>query len=66
MTRETAVTVASLVYWNRADAALFVEKRFGIGDTLNFAHRGAWFALAAIVAFPLLIVLIALLVSAGR
>jgi len=30
------------IYYNPDDPALIVEKRFGIGWTLNFAHRGAW------------------------
>ena len=30
------------IYYNPEDPALIVEKRFGIGWTLNFAHRGAW------------------------
>ena len=30
------------IYYNPDDPALVVEKRFGIGWTLNFAHRGAW------------------------
>ncbi len=31
-----------VIYYNPDDPALMVEKRFGIGWTLNFAHRGAW------------------------
>jgi uncharacterized membrane protein len=30
-----------IFYYNPEDPALMVEKRFGIGWTLNFAHRGA-------------------------
>ena len=50
-----------LFYYNPDDPALMVEKRFGIGWTLNFAHRGAWVfiglmvaTLAVSFAFPLL------------
>jgi uncharacterized membrane protein len=39
-----------LIYINRNDPALFVEKRFGIGYTLNFGHPGAWIFLALLVA----------------
>ena len=31
-----------MIYYNPEDPALIVEKRFGIGWTLNFGHRGAW------------------------
>jgi uncharacterized membrane protein len=31
-----------IFYYNPDDPALMVEKRFGIGWTVNFAHRGAW------------------------
>ena len=54
-----------LVYWNSADPALFVEKRFGVGYILNFAHRGAWFAVAGLLAFPPVIAFFGLLVSAS-
>jgi uncharacterized membrane protein len=46
-----------LIYYNPDDPALIVEKRFGIGWTINFAHRGAWI-------FELLI-LLSLLLSLG-
>ncbi len=29
-------------YWNPADSALLVPKRFGIGYTVNLAHPGGW------------------------
>jgi len=48
-----------LFYINRNDPALFVEKRFGIGFTLNFGHPGAWVFLAVLVAVFTAIVLIA-------
>jgi uncharacterized membrane protein len=31
-----------LFYFNPDDSALFVEKRIGIGYTINFAHASAW------------------------
>jgi len=39
-----------LIYVNRSDPALFVEKRFGIGYTVNFGHPGVWVFLAVLVA----------------
>ena len=47
-----------LFYINRDDPALFVEKRFGIGYTLNFGHPGAWVFLALLVAVFVAIILI--------
>ncbi len=50
-----------MIYYNPDDPALMVEKRFGIGWTLNFAHRGArilmaliFLALAFSLSLPLL------------
>jgi uncharacterized membrane protein len=39
-----------MIYYNPDDPALMVEKRFGIGWTLNFAHRGAWIFMGLIFA----------------
>jgi uncharacterized membrane protein len=39
-----------LFYINRSDPALFVEKRFGIGYTLNFGHPGVWIFLVVLLA----------------
>lgn len=38
-------------YVNRNDPALFVEKRFGIGWTVNLANPRAWLVLGAILLF---------------
>jgi len=48
-----------LFYINRNDPALFVEKRFGIGYTLNLGHPGAWVFFAVLVAVFVAIALIA-------
>jgi uncharacterized membrane protein len=40
-----------LIYFNPADPSIFVEKRFGIGYTLNFGNRWGWVALAVLVLF---------------
>jgi uncharacterized membrane protein len=48
-----------LIYINRNDPALFVEKRFGIAYTLNFGHPGAWVFLALLVGVFVAIILLA-------
>jgi|GEM_PF-1941751 len=45
-----------MFYFNPEDQALWVEKRFGVGYTLNFAHAMAWIILAAFIAIPAVIV----------
>jgi uncharacterized membrane protein len=45
--------LGGLIYVNRADQALFVERRMGIGWTLNFGHVRAWLFIAALLAIPL-------------
>lgn len=47
-----------LFYVNHDDPAVFVEKRFGIGYTLNFGHAGAWIVIGALVAVTVLIILL--------
>lgn len=46
-----------LIYINSADPAIFVEKRFGIGYTLNFGNHWSWLVLGLLLA-PLAVVLI--------
>jgi uncharacterized membrane protein len=43
-----------LLYFNRADPAFLVEKRFGVGYTFNFGHPFAWALVMLIVALPLI------------
>jgi uncharacterized membrane protein len=40
-----------LIYYNSADPAVWVEKRFGIGWTLNFGNPRAWFITGGILLF---------------
>jgi uncharacterized membrane protein len=40
-------------YYNPDDSSLWVGKRFGIGWTLNFAHRASWLVLAAMLLLPI-------------
>src|SRR5262249_12582560 len=39
---------AGIFYYNPNDAALFVEKREGLGYTFNFANRWSWVLLAGL------------------
>lgn len=43
-----------LLYYNSADPAFLVEKRFGIGYTFNLAHPFAWALLMLIATIPLI------------
>ena len=52
---------AGLVYYNPGDPALWVEKRFGIGYTLNFARPAAWWFMIGVVVLPVGIALLAAL-----
>ena len=44
-----------MIYFNRADPALLVEKRMGIGYTLNFGNPWCWLALTAVLTLPALL-----------
>lgn len=50
-------------YFNPDDPALFLEKRFGIGFTLNFARPAAWLFLLLILGLPLGILMVSLLIG---
>lgn len=50
-----------MFYVNPNDPALLVEKRFGIGYTLNFGRAGAWLLAALILAMAAVPLVIALL-----
>jgi uncharacterized membrane protein len=39
-------------YYNPQDPALFVEKRMGLGLTLNFGNRASWIVLALLLLIP--------------
>ena len=45
---------AGLFYFNPDDPALFVEKRIGIGYSLNFGNLKAWIFLGVILLIPLM------------
>lgn len=42
-----------VLYFNRDDPSVMVEKRFGIGYTMNFAHPIAWGIALILVAVPI-------------
>jgi uncharacterized membrane protein len=44
---------AGMFYYNPSDPALWLEKRFGFGWTLNLAHAASWIIMAAILALAL-------------
>lgn len=44
-----------MFYFNPDDAAVFVEKRFGVGYTLNFAHPSAWICMALVLILPIIL-----------
>ncbi len=54
---------AGLFYYNPEDPAVVIEKRFGIGYTLNFAKGKAWMFLGATLIAPVTIVLLLLLLK---
>jgi uncharacterized membrane protein len=50
--------VGGIFYFNREDPSLIVEKRFGVGYTLNFAHPAAWVIIGALACLPLVTMLL--------
>jgi uncharacterized membrane protein len=52
---------AGIFYVNHDDPVLFVEKRFGVGYTLNFGNRWSWAVLAVIVVLVLAPIIFAIL-----
>jgi uncharacterized membrane protein len=48
-----------MFYFNPDDPALWVEKRFGLGYTINFARPAAWLLVAAILGFTAALVWLA-------
>lgn len=45
-------------YFNKNDPAIFIEKRFGIGWTNNWAHPISWFLLIGVIGLAILIPLL--------
>jgi len=63
-TRHAGWRWGGLVYYAPEDPALFIPKRVGIGQTLNFARPAAWVLLGFAVVVPILISLGAVIVAA--
>ena len=51
-----------LVYADRSDPSIVVERPGGLGATLNLGRAGSWWLLALLVAFPLAVVVLLVLV----
>jgi len=49
-----------LFYYNPDDPSLFVEKRVGIGQDFNWAHRKSYLLFVFIILFPVLVIIIPL------
>ncbi len=62
-TRGAGWKVGGHIYYAPDDPAVFVPKRSGIGQTLNFARPGAWAFLGGIIVLPILISLIGILAA---
>jgi uncharacterized membrane protein len=60
-TRPGGWVAGGMFYYAPDDPALWVPKRVGIGQTLNFGRRGAWIFLAAILLLPLVLALLPIL-----
>lgn len=60
-TRPDGWRLGGAVYYAPEDPAIFVPKRIGIGQTLNFARPTSWVVLGAILVVPILISLVALI-----
>lgn len=52
-----------LFYFNRNDPSVFVEKRFGIGWSINFANPIGWLVISGILLLTLIIIITATLVD---
>lgn len=50
--------VLGMLYYNRSDPSIFVEKRMGIGYTINFARPAAWIFMAGMIIFTVLMIIV--------
>ena len=62
-TRADGWRAGGLIYYAPEDPAVFVPKKVGIGQTLNFARPGAWLFIGGITVVPLVITAVALLLA---
>lgn len=49
---------AGIFYYNRDDPSIFVEKRFGIGSTLNMARWQAWAFILGLIVVPMVLMIL--------
>jgi len=49
-----------IFYYNPSDPSLFVERKVGLGQDFNWAHRKSYLLFAFIILFPLLVILLPL------
>jgi uncharacterized membrane protein len=50
--------IVGIFYVNRSDPAIIVEKRFGLGYTLNFGQPVSWIVIGLLVVVPLALILL--------
>ena len=47
-----------MIYYNKEDPSVFVEKRFGVGTALNMGNKKAWLFIGGLILFTVLIILL--------
>ena len=55
-----------LIYYNPNDPALFVERRSGMGFTLNFGHRASWLFVGGLILLILAVSVLPTVLSGSR
>lgn len=48
--------IIGMIYYNKDDPSVFVEKRFGVGTTLNMGNWKAWLFVGGLILFTVLII----------
>jgi uncharacterized membrane protein len=51
------------MYKDPSDPRIFIPKQSGVGLTLNFAHRAAWWILIGMTIIPIVVVVIAVVAA---
>lgn len=49
--------IFGMIYFNKEDPSIFVEKRFGVGSTLNMGNWKAWLFVGGLILFTVLTIL---------
>lgn len=55
--------IGGLFYYDQEDSSIFVEKRFGIGSTLNMARWQSWMMIAGLFGFIILTIFLSLIIE---